>query len=398
MTYTPADEDKLPAEEKISRARTQLNHTHPFYAAHLLCMHSREFPEWYQGMRTMATDFFHLYWDRAFVEKLTVEELKGVLVHEALHRIFMHPFRGRGRDPKLANIAMDLSINPWIKDTQLKLPTPHLYDEKYKDKDGNWFTWERIYTMLMEQAAANGKGKQPDQQEWGQIMEPRGPGGEKLTEAEAKAQMTQAEQQNKAMLQAAKLAGQVPGNMAELIDQMAEPDIDYDEIIFRVFKGATPSGYSMRNPSKSVLHNFGLYASGRNRSGSGVVGIGFDTSGSITSTEASNVLGIINSVIQQTRPDKIVVIQFDHAVQDVQFYDAHSEIPEIQIHGRGGTSFKPQFEWIEQNDIHIDQFLVVTDGYGDFPDKPAPFPTTWLMTTDVKAPWGVTVPFKVKAV
>lgn len=237
------------------------------------------------------------------------------------------------------------------------------------------------------------------QQGWGECINPQkdGKDGKKedMTETEARAAEIDAESMNRAMLQSAKLAGHVPGNLAELIEKMWEPDLDYDEIFWKIFTGSSPNGYSMRNPSKSALHNYGMFASGRNRRGAGIVGGGFDTSGSITTIEAQNVLGIINGMLQAVRPERFFLIQFDHAVQDVEWYEPHDDIPSITIHGRGGTSFKPQFDHIRDEGIAVDQYFIVTDGHGDFGEDPG-FPVTWLMTTDVKAPWGKTIRFKVK--
>ena len=37
-------------------------------------------------------------------------------------------------------------------------------------------------------------------------------------------------------------------------------------------------------------------------------------------------------------------------------------------------------------------FIYLTDGQGDFPKKhTVPYPTIWVMTTECKAPFGMTV-------
>jgi predicted metal-dependent peptidase len=384
-------EDSLTAEDKISRARAQIGREAPFFGAHALAMNFQE-TDGKTGISTMATDYHNLYWYRPFVDTLSTDEVKGVIIHEVLHRIFMHPFRLRGRIHTVSNMAMDYAINPYITDMRCKLPKGCLDDKKYHSK-----TWEQIYQMLLDQMQQNGKDPQNVKgQGWGDVVSPKGADGKELSESEAKAAEMSAESQNRAMLQSAKMAGHVPGNLQEIIDEMYEPEIDYEEIIYKVFTGGTPSGYSMRRPNKSALHNFNLFASGRNKRGAGVVGVGFDTSGSITTVEAANVLGILNGVMQSTMPEKVVVIQFDHGVQHVEEYDGFSDIPSIQIHGRGGTDFSPQFDYIEKNCMNIDQYLVITDGYGPFPKNPPSFPVTWLMTTDVVAPFGTTVRFKVK--
>lgn len=383
-------DEQLDPHEKISKARAQLGREHSFVGAHCLAMNSIEVgPE--SPIKTMATDYYNLFWSPDFVKSLTIPEIKFVMVHEALHRIFLHPFRLGGRIHKIANIAMDYSINPWVQEIGLPPPKDVLLDKKYEGK-----TWEQIYQMIIDKMDKGGKGKEPNGQSWGDVVAPTGENGKQLSDSEMRAKEVDASSTNQSMAQAAKMAGQLDGKFAELIDKMYEPEIDYEEIIYKVFTGGSPSGYSMRRPNKSALHNFGIFASGRNKRGSGVVGIGFDTSGSITSVEAANVLGIINGVMLSTKPERVVVIHFDHHVAHVEEHDGNDEIPSIEIHGRGGTDFSPQFDHIEKNGIHIDQYLVVTDGHGPFPSKPPSFPVTWLMTTDVVAPWGTTVRFRVK--
>lgn len=136
------------AEDKISRARAQLSLSHPFYGAHSLAMQLEETA----SIPTMATDFFRLLWNRKFVDTLTIEELKFVIVHEVLHRIFMHPFRLKGRIHLLANMAMDYAINPFIKEAGLTAPKDCLFDEKFFS-----ITWEQVYQKLFREAEKRGE-------------------------------------------------------------------------------------------------------------------------------------------------------------------------------------------------------------------------------------------------
>jgi len=62
------------------------------------------------------------------------------------------------------------------------------------------------------------------------------------------------------------------------------------------------------------------------------------------------------------------------------------EIPR-KMSGRGGTSFKPPFQFVEDNNLDISAMVYFTDGWGDFPEEPD-YPTAWVMTTDVEPPFG----------
>ena len=62
------------------------------------------------------------------------------------------------------------------------------------------------------------------------------------------------------------------------------------------------------------------------------------------------------------------------------------EIPRKML-GRGGTDFRPPFQFVEDKSLDISTLVYFTDGMGTFPEEP-PYPTAWVMTTDVEPPFG----------
>lgn len=64
----------------------------------------------------------------------------------------------------------------------------------------------------------------------------------------------------------------------------------------------------------------------------------------------------------------------------------------MKFRGRGGTSFVPVFEWIEEkmkNGMRPDALFFFTDLCGDFPDKAPSYPVAWLaFDRDLKPPFG----------
>ena len=376
--------------DKVAKCKVRLNIKSVFYGNLAMGMDWVACLSMY-GManKTMATDGISIFWNPGFVEGMTLDEFIGVTAHEVAHKVLKHHLRIRGRDPLIWNVATDYAINKILVDDGFVLPKDALLNSKY---DG--WNAEKIYIDLMKDQSK----KNIKQQAWGNFIEPKNPDGSSKSSEEMSAEGQKVDGQARAAAAAGKLAGNQPGNLVEMVNKSLEPDIDYDEIIWKVFTGHGLPEYSMRRPSKSILSNYDMFSVGHDSTGAGIIGIGADVSGSIGTIELMHILGIINSVIEQTGPEKIVVVQFDHQVSSVIEYDGDSALPDFKVTGRGGTDFSPQFKAIEDSGLHIDQYLVITDGYGPFPDKAPDYPVTWLMTTDVRAPWGTTVPFRLKGI
>jgi len=67
------------------------------------------------------------------------------------------------------------------------------------------------------------------------------------------------------------------------------------------------------------------------------------------------------------------------------------------ILGRGGTDFRPVFEWVAQQahseSILPDVLIYLTDGYGTFPERESQYPTLWILTEHgiPSVPFGVPI-------
>ena len=90
------------------------------------------------------------------------------------------------------------------------------------------------------------------------------------------------------------------------------------------------------------------------------------------------ILDIIGS-----RKCKVTVIECDAMIQQV--YEARS-VKDISydIHGRGGTSFVPVIDYINDNRNFRDAILIYfTDGMGDYSiPRPLTFRTIWVLHND----------------
>ena len=107
----------LTTADLISKAKYQLFRGFPFFSYLVDNLTIKEMKE----IPTMGVDGKgNVYYNNDFVQKICpnndIKTLIGVLTHEALHLVFEHPKRGKGRkemvgNVSLYNIAGDIYIN-----------------------------------------------------------------------------------------------------------------------------------------------------------------------------------------------------------------------------------------------------------------------------------------------
>jgi predicted metal-dependent peptidase len=121
-----------------------------------------------------------------------------------------------------------------------------------------------------------------------------------------------------------------------------------------------------------------------------------DTSGSMDDQTLAKLLGELRA-FREAFPCRVTLLQADAAIQEVRVFEAMDgvEVPQrMAMKGRGGTDFRPVFEWLarEAPDAVL---LYATDGFGAFPQGAPPSPVLWLLTTPhveaKKIPFGACV-------
>jgi len=148
------------AEHKIIKARTSIVQEGRLgMASMIIPLIMKEVSE--EVCSTMATDGTHIFWCDSFINKSTHEELKFVLMHEAMHCIWAHHLRRNNRDPELWNIATDYAINGELHRTgsvsYWKMPDDALFNSDYVGK-----TADEIYAILLKEKEEKQKGKSDD--------------------------------------------------------------------------------------------------------------------------------------------------------------------------------------------------------------------------------------------
>jgi len=413
----------LDADTKIAKAKTYLILKHPFYGSTLLSSVVRED----NTVQTMATDGSSIFWNRAFVDSITEQEVVGVFAHEVLHILFKHALRMRGRVHQLWNIACDYAINHILKRGEFTLPEGALFKDEYST-----FTAETIYNKIRkdmseppepptkgkgdegddgqpndgqgnqqgqgsgDQPSESGSGSAPQPQGWGDVIEPKKADGSALSESEYKLAEADADQK---LLNATqhRSRGDIPSELHGIIDQLLEPKVSWHDQFDQFIKGGdNRQGWTEKKINIIRHRTTGVLDPVVDRKGVGHIVVAQDQSGSVHDKELVRGFTELNYLCEDLKPESVTVIPFDASVNKdkVQFFDQGEEVEKINIKGRGGTCVQPVFDYIEETGIEVDRLIIFTDmGIFDYPKVAPDYPVLWVNVSPTKseAPFGQTI-------
>jgi len=356
---------KITPELKVSRAITRLAIDDPFYGS--VAFRLNVYPN--DKINTMRTNGKYIEWSPAFVERITQEEVMGVIKHEILHVVLKHHLRREKRDGKRWNVATDLVINPIVLDDGNELPAGGLLDKRFS----KWSA-ERAYDELPEMP--------PEPCDWGEVEDLKADDGSDLSEAEMGAAEAEVDEIVMSAADQAKKVGKLPGSIAEIVDEMRESQIDWAAKLRRFVGGNQPDDYTRRRYSKRHYAMFGGFAPSIERHGAGNLVIGWDTSGSFSTRECQHALGEISAVIEETQPESVTIICCDSKVQNVYYYGPGEEIDSVSMSGRGGTKVTPVFDYVEEHHVPCDRLIYFTDmDFWDWPKEVPHYPVMWASTS-----------------
>lgn len=126
--------------------------------------------------------------------------------------------------------------------------------------------------------------------------------------------------------------------------------------------------------------------------------VAIDTSGSMSNDDIASIFNEIFTIIA-TRKCEITVIECDAEIQKIYKVKKRSDV-QSKVKGRGGTSFTPVIEYINQNKFFRDSLLIYfTDGCGDYSiPKPLVYRIIWVLTEDgilsLDNPYGIVLEMK----
>lgn len=198
-----------------------------------------------------------------------------------------------------------------------------------------------------------------------------------------------------------KSQGYVPLEIREYIEGLDKPaEIDWTMLLDRYIQSILASDLDWRKPSKSMMAN-DIIMPGI-RKDSIIVVIAFDTSGSISDREYQEFMVESHAILNGLMNPEFYLIDCDADVQNVRHLAVgeapHFDITQKERHGRGGTSFAPVFEYVQEATDsgempNIDVLIYFTDLMGSFPKEEPDYPTIWVVHNPMREYTQENVPF-----
>lgn len=395
----------LETSDLLMRARCKLLTLNPWYgtmAAMFRWKAHRSVPT--IGVRVVDGGYIDCAYNPEFCDKMSVENMMAVVQHEIEHIVRLHCVRTGSRDHKLWNIATDMTINGKESNPNIQnLPDSEdckgiYYPEKWKDGSLNavGLTSEEIYDRLTKVrirykgAGANGQDIVTGPADATEEIVVNGGFDDHDVWAGSTVGEDEARQVVKDMVRQVGLkAGNAPGHLTDAIRELEEPVINW-KYELRQFMGRAIGG---RRRTWARQHRkrqaFGI--KGKSNHASVKLTIGVDTSGSVSDALLRQ---FFTELEMMSMKFKITLVQFDHGYQCHDIYH-RGDWKNLEVKGRGGTSFIRFFEAIEKRKLVGKANLVLTDGEAPYGEE-RPYPVMWVIMPhgkkeNVCPPWGRTI-------
>lgn len=399
---------KSEAEKKIVAARFRMlmgdssgsSNTLGFFGQIAVRLRLVEMPK-DSPIKTMGTDGKHLYYDSDFVMSLTDDEVMFVVAHEVLHAVYDHvaKWRLQGRDPMLWNQATDYIINgELVRHGIGSLPDPFYvngekcnpcYDKKYDDK----WTSELVYAELKK---LQKKGQLPNNVVLDTHVHSEGEDGSNGMKPMSPDELSQVEDNLKEAVKEAarehkigKNGGTGSSYLERLCDELLEGKVDWRDVLKTQISNCfdrfdyTYCKYNRRNSLLNGVVLPSVFHEGETVK----VYVAIDVSGSISNDDVKVFLSELNEITEQFDDFEICIFCFADGVLKKTFKryvsDSSEDVTEYVPSGTGGTSFKPIYNYLRNEEVIPEQLIIMTDGYSyDGWGDPHYCDTLWLLVNN----------------
>lgn len=364
---------------QIQEALLQLLLKQPFYgyiASSFTLVESQDI----QTTKMITEPSMTLLYNKAWFEGLRREHALGVIIHEILHLVFMHPFRKGNRESHLWVIACDMAVNEFI-DQSLLLPDAITVDSiaaEIKEKIPKGKDCEFYYDIISKSDNALSfiaKDKQ---------IKIFLRDGRELT-SNYTMEMDCSEINKNAfkgmfaeLLSQAQSEGETPEGVVGFIEEIykAEP-INWRNVLkrFLLGKGKMQAHKTYKKESKRYE---GLPGDKRVKGVKALLAI--DESGSISSTHAGEFFNEVLNIKRITNAD-LYVTEFDNSCTEPLPINKFL-LRKVRVKN-GGTDFRPIFKLADRLGIRL--VIIFTDGDGIAPTE-CNQEVLWILTKGGKKP------------
>ena len=418
---------------RMSDCVTELLRKQPFFGSLVLRLPLRADPT----RRTLASDGAEIRYSPDWVAETAAHLIETAMARVVMACALKHHTRRGERDPERWQTASQLVTHALLRDAGFTLPPEA---EAWED-----LSVEQAYDRLPEPgdddsgddgnpphdaggAGAGAAGQPPpggdaeqsddpsdppdegdgrevvssappshDPSGTGEVMDADARAGDGSDPGEAPVDIAAEEQTwDEAMHQALNIAraeGKAPGGVEETVRNAHASTLDWRTLLRRYMTDAACRDYSWSAPNRRFIDG-GLYLPSIRSEGIDTIAVIIDTSGSLPAQTLAEFWAELREVAAEIRPERVVVLQVDAALQDAAEY-APDDLPdEIALKGRGGTDFRPGFEWLDDQGIRPTVCLYFTDmECSSYPEAEPGFPIVWVSwnprpSQENREPWG----------
>lgn len=381
---TPNNNDP-PLEDEFTRARVQLLLDHPFYG--LIATHIKL--EENRNIKRVSTDGQTLFYNPRYVKDMDFEELKTVVAQVILHIALNHIERRGERDPQRWDVATDYAVNPILAESGFRLPEGSLMEDNFEGLEA-----EAIYDLLTDDLLSRGRPLTEISRNQGlvptflsDLIDEENSMTQPFREIDLKRIIIQA-------LQVARKQGTVPAGLERQLAAILNPDLPWEQLLTQYIYTTLKDDWRWVPPNRRFIHSGISLPSAFSESLRLIVAI--DTSGSINDLQLTWFLSEIRGILATLRQFNLTILGCDAAVQDVFRFETGDTIEGIKftLRGKGGTDFRPVFDYVLQEQDVPDCLIFFTDGYGTFPESEPSYPVIWVISSRNKnIPWGTRIQF-----
>lgn len=402
---------------KLLLSRMRILNTHPFFG--LLLMHMLYGVD--DHTPTAYTDGERIVFGIDYLLSLSEKELDFVMMHEIMHVVLQHCFRGsQFDDPERFNIACDIVVNSNILlENNMKLSSISIKNGGVSmhiapdGKEGHEYTAEQVYKMLPNSDSSTSPQSQPswtsgrarqEKQEVSNVLSGFEDDHSHWCKIESDSTFRDIWVKN---IQDAANAieiresvfsrGLFPAFAKRLLMELRKPQTDWRQIL-EEFVQKEIGDYSF-NPPDRRMDESPFFLPDFNESESTAdnprnILFMIDTSGSMSDEMVAAAFSEIKGAVDQFDGTLEGWLGFfDAAIVRPVKFSGIDELARIEPAGGGGTDFQIIFEYVLE---HMENelpscIIILTDGYAPFPNEKLThgIPVLWLINNDrVDPPWG----------
>jgi predicted metal-dependent peptidase len=357
-----------------------------------------------------------IYINSDLMENLSVPAITSVLAHEYWHVVNGHcwcPLPNREKD----NVAADIEINqsPYIELDKIGCggfgldPIFKQYSLTYDKFNLPSGKSREFYYEKLDRPGGGDRGKDKNKDKGGgtgqdqKQKQGRGQGqGQGKVKVDSHDHWNDSDVKNskeiykkivEEILEHIKNKGLLPGDAVEEIKARWAKNRTLEQVLRRIIgkhyrdslnETVTRTRPGRRNP---------LVPGTKNNYGPMFV-FAIDTSGSMSTEMLEELISVFKWATKKFGPTPL--IQCDAEVHEMLKDIGHKTV--IPVKGRGGTDFRPVFEFIEEKfKNRIDALIFGTDLNGDYPESAPPYKVYWVVPKeatdddDIKPPFGIVI-------